>query len=176
MAFTVQTDGPVVPGANSFATVAFFRELLADRNIDTTAYTDQAVRGALVEATDYQDRLYPWIGWPTTDGGNRLGWPRSGAAVLPGAARYRPGYVIPDNVVPLSIQEATVWFALARLESGVPLSERRQQNAKKLKSKSIGSIDKTWASPLAVDRFPAGEQCLTGLWLIDSANGALLKR
>ena len=176
MAFTVQGDGSAVLGANSFATVEFFRALLADRNIDTAAYADQAVQGALVEATDYQDRLYPWIGWPTTDAQNRLGWPRSGAQVLPGAVRYRPGYVIPDNVMPLSIQEATVWFALARLESGLPLAERRQTNAKKLKVKKIGPIEKTWASPLTADRFPTAEQCLNGLWWIDNANGAMMRR
>lgn len=153
-----------MPGANSFATVAFFRSLTADRAIVTTAYADPAVEGALVEATDHQDGIYPWIGEPTTDDESRTGWPRRSAVVLEGSVRFRVGLLIPDTIVPLSVREATVWFALARLETGRPLAEIRRSLSAVLKSKKIGPIEKVWDRPSASDRFPRAERCLSGLW------------
>lgn len=176
MAFTPQTDGPVVLGANSFATVAFFRSLLADRNISTTAYNDVAVQGALIEATDHQDGIYPWIGYPTTDDESRVGWPRRSAVVLEGSVKLRPGLLIPDTIVPLAVREATVWFALARLESGKPLAEIRRAVSAVLKSKKIGPIEKVWENPSATDRFPRAERCLSGFWYEDAASTIRLVR
>ncbi len=48
-------DGSGVQGANSYTTVARFREYFLDRDIDVTGYSDNTVKSILIAATDYID-------------------------------------------------------------------------------------------------------------------------
>lgn len=62
MAFSVQNDTGTVTDANAYITVAEFHAYWADRNVDTSAMTDEQVQGRIVEATQYIDTRYQYAG------------------------------------------------------------------------------------------------------------------
>lgn len=77
MALIVQDDNGQVAGANAYVTVAEYRAYHADRGVDVTAQTDDAVAAAIVRATQYLDVRFYFIGvkknreqttqWPRSD-------------------------------------------------------------------------------------------------------------
>lgn len=65
MAFVVQQDIPVA-GANSYGTVAGFREYHADRG-RTFAEADAVIQTWLIQGTDYVDTRFRYKGWREQD-------------------------------------------------------------------------------------------------------------
>lgn len=61
MNFVVE-DGTGLPNANSYCEVDFFRDYWSDRGVDYTGKTDEELQGLLVQATQYIDRSYRYIG------------------------------------------------------------------------------------------------------------------
>lgn len=61
MNFVVE-DGTGLPNANSYCEVDFFRDYWSDRGVDYTGKTNEELQGLLVQATQYIDRGYRYIG------------------------------------------------------------------------------------------------------------------
>jgi hypothetical protein len=64
MALTKQTHAGDVDNANSYADVASMRAYYADRSVDLSPFSDVLLSKALVEATDFLDSRYAFIGTP----------------------------------------------------------------------------------------------------------------
>jgi len=97
--------------SNAYCTVAQATAFLDERlhtqpwYAQPTDVTLQSQReAALITATRLLDEQIRWAGTPSTST-QALGWPRSGLTVLGGQA-------IPPDVVPVTIQRATAYYAL----------------------------------------------------------------
>ena len=55
MALVTQDDTGLVPNANGYISVAYFKSYFADRNIEIDDFDDTQIEGAIVSATDYID-------------------------------------------------------------------------------------------------------------------------
>jgi len=62
MSFIVE-DGSGITDANSYVTIDEFKEYWTDRNIDYTEKTDAEVQACLINATQYIDNNYTFIGY-----------------------------------------------------------------------------------------------------------------
>ena len=123
MAFVVE-DGTGKSDANSYSTVADFRAYCADRAIDVTADTDEAIQGNLVDGTDYVDLSYTFIGEATTDTQN-LQFPRT---------KDEEDYGVPAKVI-----AATIEMAL-NARSGIDLFSDTDKNVTSKREK-VGVIE-----------------------------------
>lgn len=107
MAFTVE-DGTGVAGANSFTTVAYFRDYFTDRGIsgtDSTSIPDATLQSLLIRATDYIVKRFGtrFNGSRATDT-QSLPFPREGI--------YIDSVEVDDASVPDALQQATCEYAL----------------------------------------------------------------
>ena len=66
MAFIVE-DGTGLSDANSYASVQEYRDYAELRNIDVTLELDATIQGYLINATDYVELTYEYIGEALTD-------------------------------------------------------------------------------------------------------------
>lgn len=173
MAFTVQTLPPTA-GANAYITAAFFREYHADRGrdySDTTDHPDTTVQAWIVQASQYADVRFGYVGYrysadQTTE------WPRSSAYNDRG-----------DRVVgiPLALQQAVAEYAL-RAQSGDLLADpERDGSGQEVKSKSetVGPISERIEyveyGGLVMPIYPLADNILKAAGLIESggASGGL---
>jgi hypothetical protein len=103
--------------STSYVTVAQATALL-QAHLDTQAWyaqlpSDEVTlvakrEAALMTATRFLDTQMTWAGSPTTDT-QSLGWPRTGVTT-------RQGRTVDPLTVPVAVQEATAFYALALLE------------------------------------------------------------
>lgn len=107
MSFTPET-GLVVPGANSYATVAYADAYFEDRDPAWAALTVPEKQRALVRATDYLEQRYV-LRWRGTrvEPLHTLSWPRRGAFL-----EGDPVRPVPDDSVPSALIAATCELAL----------------------------------------------------------------
>lgn len=105
-AFVVE-DGTGVEDANSYTTVAFadtYISINAQQSPLWDALAPEAKEHLLARATQFLDRMIQWKGEKTIED-SPLRWPRSGV--------YDTDHIlIPDNVIPRVLQEATAELAI----------------------------------------------------------------
>lgn len=108
MAFTVE-DGTIVENSNAYITVAFFTAFHEDRGTDISAYDDEGIQKAIVQATDYVDKRFGvrFVG-VKRDREQSLQWPRMNAWT------NQKDY-INTNVVPLELKRAVAEYAYLAL-------------------------------------------------------------
>jgi hypothetical protein len=132
MALIVE-DGSIVPGAESYATVAQFHSYFALRGTDVTALSDAQVEQLLRQSTDYMQGYYG-LAWK----GNRMGpiqvldWPRYNVTLpdLPGGYGSYP-YIVPPFTVPLRVVNACIVLAwIANSGALAPDLERQTKREK----------------------------------------------
>lgn len=142
MAFVVE-DGTALPDANSMASVEQADAYHADRGNEAWADLDEdEKKQLLIKASEYlsDDMKFPWVGSKVRyDQG--MPWPRTGAY-------DRDGTVVPDNVVPPKVVQATCYLALiAQTEDLNPPQDRG------------GAVKREKVGPLETEYFegaPAG--------------------
>jgi len=78
MAFLVE-DGTGLATSNSYLSVAGFKIYHTDRKRDFSVHTDETIQSALIEASDYIDRRYVYVGYRTRGRAQAMEWPRSSA-------------------------------------------------------------------------------------------------
>lgn len=174
MPFTVQaSDGNHVAGANSYITVAFFRDYHTQRGnaLPAAAAQDSAVEQALVRATDYLDGRFRFVGQRVYGREQSTEWPRSDA-------RDADGYDV--NGVPPEVMEAVAEYALrsflrplnpdpTRDASGAVVTSRSEQVGPIAKSVTLAAGG-NWMPP----KYPAADQKLRRAGLVRSG-GELLR-
>lgn len=110
MALTVET-GSCVPTANAFVTRAELIAYAADYYPDTTVASDTDTDAAIMRASSWLSAFPEWDGTMACGRGLQgLAWPRSGVTDCNGDS-------IPDDEVPLEVQQATYIAALAELST-----------------------------------------------------------
>ena len=110
MALTVET-GNCVPAANAFVTRAELIAYAADYYPDTTVASDTDTDAAIMRASSWLSTFPEWDGTMACGRGLQgLAWPRSGVTDCNGDS-------IPDDEVPLEVQQATYIAALAELST-----------------------------------------------------------
>jgi hypothetical protein len=116
MAIIVE-DGTLVPDANAYITVQFFRDWHSARGIaaaasNTGAYTDALIEPAIVKATDYVDKRFgtKFVG-ELRDRDQSLMWPRSDAWT-------NQGDYIQTSTIPKELKRAVVEYSLIALKLG----------------------------------------------------------
>lgn len=108
MAFLVE-DGTGLSASNSYLSVADFKTYHSDRGADFSAYSELDIQNALVQATDYIDRRYPYKGYRSQGRDQALEWPRN-SVVDP------DGYTVDSDSVPNEVEWACSDLALTALD------------------------------------------------------------
>lgn len=104
-------DGTGVVNANSYTSVEFaldYSEIVTTKTAAWQQLEEDEQQRLLVRASKQLDARIVWNG-KRVDPSSGLAWPRSGVVV--------DGVCIPDDVVPLILQEATVEFALYLMDT-----------------------------------------------------------
>lgn len=163
MSFIVE-DGSMPPNANSFASLAFFRDYVTDRNYTVQmAWTDAQIQANLIRATDFFQARYSLAvtGFPVTQQ-QSLCFPRNQCRKQQGAdgfgmnAAYGAIDVyIPATIVPLEVQKAVCELAITA-DSGMLMPDIAKEDYNTI-SEKIGPIstDYTRSSRLAYNLFRA---------------------
>lgn len=102
MPFLVE-NGTGVAGANSYASVAFYRTYWSERGRDVTGQTDDSVQSYLIRATDFIEKRHgsQWRGTRSTLV-QSLGFPREGVTI--------DGVTIDRDMLPYSLLAATAEY------------------------------------------------------------------
>ena len=136
MAFTLQTNPPT-PEANAYVSVAEFRAYHADRGRDlsnTTTYPDATVQAAIVNATQYLDIRFEFVGY-RVEADQTTEWPRSAAYNSRGDRQVG---------IPRPVKQATMEYAYRALTStdGLLADPDRDASGQFVKSRSetVGPI------------------------------------
>lgn len=120
----------IVVGTNTYISVADADAYwLARGNATWAAATDAVKEKALLEATQYIDGTYNFIGY-VDDYNQTLAWPRDAAEILEGNFR---GVYIEDDVIPRQVKDATCELALEALSVRLQPSEARGGGIKREK-------------------------------------------
>lgn len=131
MALIVQQEPPV-EGANSYASVAAFKEYHGNRGVDLTSYGDQQIEFALIKATQFLDVRFDYVGYQYAKGQDTE-WPRSSAYDKRG-----------DRLdgIPKRVVWATCEYALRALAADLLADPERDPTGRAVKSKSeeVGPI------------------------------------
>lgn len=108
MTFTVE-DGSIVAEANAYITVAFMQSFHETRGKDLSAFDDEGLQQAIVQATDYVDKRFGvrFVG-RKRDREQSLQWPRLSAWT------NQRDYINSD-VVPLELKRAVAEYAFLAL-------------------------------------------------------------
>ena len=158
MAFTVET-GAALAGANSYATTDEADDYFFDRNM--LSWTDAeltAKEKALLDASQYLDATYRWVGARKTQA-QGLGWPRS-------VARDGDGFSIADGIVPRKVKEAAFELALVALTADLlaPL-ERGGAIKRKLEKVDVIEEETEYQDGAPAHRtYPLVDRMLAGLY------------
>ena len=158
MAFTVET-GAAIAGANSYATTDEADDYFFDRS--SSSWTDAeliAKERALLDASQYLDATYRWVGAKKTQA-QGLGWPRA-------AACDPDGFSIATNIVPGKVKEAAFELALVALAADL-LSPLERGGAIKRKLEKVDVIEEEteYQDGAPSNRtYPLVDRMLTGLY------------
>ena len=144
MALIVES-GSIVPGAESYCTVAFANTYHASRGNTAWEALDDAddKEPALRRATDYMLQTYRgrWKGYRVSST-QPLNWPREAVVLGDGPNNY--GDVVANTIVPLEVKNACAEYALRAVTSQLAADLTRGTL-----SESVGEISVTYdpASP-----------------------------
>lgn len=105
MAFTVQNDDGTISGANAYITVAEFKNYHDDRGNDYGTYTTPEIEAAIVNATDYTDERWEFLGEPRNHSQDTE-WPRLDV-------EDSKGIIV--RGIPSEVKEATAEYAIRHL-------------------------------------------------------------
>lgn len=96
----IPEDGTCVADANAFVTRAVFLAWAADYRPDLDVSDTAAVDAAIIRASSWLSTFPDWEGRRTCGRNQGLSWPRENVTDC-------DGNTIPDDVVPLEVQQAT---------------------------------------------------------------------
>jgi hypothetical protein len=135
MAFTPQDDTGSVTGANAYGSVALFKVYHTDRGNDYSSYTDQEIEQAIVNAADYLDYRWCFVGIRLTQD-QETEWPRRDA-------EDSQGYV--HTGIPRAVLEATYEYAFIDLGSPLDPSPSRDDRGRSVveKVEKVGPLLET---------------------------------
>ncbi len=158
MAFTVE-DGSGVAGANSYATTDEADDYFFDR--DLPAWTEAEVivkEKALLDASQYMDATYRWIGAKKTQA-QGLGWPRFGAC-------DPDGFTIASDIVPRKVSEAAFELAFEALTADLlPSLERGGAIKRKMEKVDVIEEETEFQDSAPAHRsYPLIDRLLAGLY------------
>jgi len=154
-AFIVE-DGTIVPEATSYVTVAEADDYLSIKSnaADWTALADGVVQNYLMWATRILDQraVFP-NSTPTEPDNQSLRWPRQ-------YAYDREGDLIPDDVIPDQIKEATIEIAFNLFDQGIDPSSGGSSGSaggaiKRIKA-AVVEIEYTEGVSATTSAFPTG--------------------
>jgi hypothetical protein len=134
------------PASNAYLTVAEATAFL-DERLNTQPWyvqpqdvTLQAQReAALITATRLLDEQVRWVGTPSSST-QALGWPRSGLS-------FSLGQAIPPDVIPLTIQRATAYYALHLLRDTSEVTTTTTTGSGVVKRRSLGETTVEYFQP-----------------------------
>lgn len=116
-------------GTNTYVDLTDANQYWLDRNNSTWSSTSDADKQkALLEATQYIDNAYEFVGWQNTE--NVLAFPRNGVTVLNGNLR---GVTYDSSVIPPQIINACCELALEAVSSRLRPAQERGGAVKKEK-------------------------------------------
>lgn len=164
MAFLAE-DGTGLPGANSYATIAFADEYLGERAVAAWTGTDEQKESYLIQATDYIETVFGWrfVGEKLTEE-QGLSWPRSNAIT-------NGGVELADDIVPLAVMRACCQYAVRAISGPLmpdPTVDATGFNVVTTKKK-VGPIEKEFrvmnssGSPILIRSYPAADGLLASL-------------
>lgn len=171
MSFVVEDGSGTNPAANSYVSVAEFRNFWADHGFDTVPFTDSQVQVALMQTTEYLEQRFAlvWYGAQLLPGTQPLSWPRQciwiDCALLP--------------PIPNQLKKAV--FEYAKRQVGgkdlLPDPTNLDATGQPIKSSTVkvGPIEKTVAyanTGLLILELPSADFYLRGL-KFDSASTAI---
>src|SRR4030095_4494718 len=135
------------PASTSYVTVTQATALL-QAHLDTHAWyaqlpSDEVTllakrEAALMTATRFLETQMLWAGSPTSDT-QALGWPRTGVTT-------RQGQAVDPQTIPLTVQEATAFYALALLE----------ESSASASGVEAGSVKRTVMGETSIEYFQPG--------------------
>lgn len=150
----VVEDGSGTADANSYADVAGFRNFhtsrgLADAELDAGVYVEEAIKAALIRATDYIDKRYgAKFKGAKTSRTNELEFPRVDVGL-------RGGYALPSNEIPGALKKATFEYAQITLTVAAELLPTPVPNFNKFDA-STGEIVAQTGGQITRDRSRVG--------------------
>lgn len=163
MALLVQDDSASVDGANAYVTVAEFKAYHDARGNDYSTYSDTDIEEAIVDATDFMDGRWYFVGSQYRPG-QRTAWPRLNA--FDSSDNLRQG-------VPIEVKDACCEYAFVALSQELDPDPERDDTGQPV-SKKVDKVDvlmeeRTYAGAAAYrrPRYPKGDDRLmtTGLVL-----------
>lgn len=113
--------GAGLPDANSYVTVLFADSYVTQRSLDGwLTLTTADKEAALINATDFVEATFSesFRGFKRTES-QALSWPRSGAIV--------DDFLIPENSIPVRLQQAVVQAALRSAAGDVLIQDQSQR-------------------------------------------------
>lgn len=171
MTLILQDDTGTVPDANAYIDVAFFKAYHDARGNDYSARTDVQIEQDIVNATDYLDQRFTYVGQRLSGRPQTTEWPRMDAF-------DRDRYSV--NGIPAEVQEATAEYALrAGIAALNPDPDRDETGAAiASKSESVGPISEsiTYVSGavFTMPKYPAADARMYRTGLI-RAGGTVLR-
>lgn len=133
MAFIVE-DGSIVPNANAYIEVQFYKDYWGERNVDITGQADADIEAAIILATQYIDNANSWKGYIVTDD-QSLDWPRS-------SVWDKDGRDIDYQSIPLDVKRATAEYAYRSITNADGLlPDPTDTGAIKSQSDKVGSLE-----------------------------------
>ena len=168
-------DGTVVEDANAYATIAFvdaYHELRA--NVDWTNATVAGKVAAIVQATDYIDSRWRFVG-TRADEDQTLEWPRDDATDA-------NGYDQEDNV-PLVVQQVMADYALRALSAPLmPDPTIDEENGKFItyKREKVGPLEEEtryseYRGRVTIRPYPTADRRMLASGLVITSNGRVVR-
>jgi hypothetical protein len=162
MAFIVQEDTPVTD-ANSYVSVAYFRDYHADRGTDNSSHRDEDVQIALIKATQYVDLRFKYVG-ERVSRTQELEWPRQFAYNDRG-----------DTVIglPSPVKQATCEYAIIALARDLlpsPVDADGVNRVVKSRSETLGPLERKFEYDTKqgynLPEYPKADRLLIGRGLV----------
>jgi len=172
MSLIVQDSSGSVSGANSYVTVAEFKVYHDDRGNDWViiADSDTAIEQALIQATDYLDQRFTFVGKRKQGRQQSTEWPRINAWDI---GRY---YI---NDIPIEIKEAVNEYAFRALSAPLISDPDRDSTGGIIQSKSesVGplseSVTYVGGAAYTMPKYPAADMKLKKTGLVISGGTVL---
>ena len=128
MTLTLQDNAGTVAGANAYISVADFKAYHDVRGNSYSAYTDTEIDNAIIQATDYVDVRFNFVGWKLSGRDQTTEWPRAGAI-------DRQGWRVQD--IPEEVKDGVAEYALRSLEVGLMVNPVIDKTGREVESTEI---------------------------------------
>lgn len=170
MAFTVE-DGTGVAGANAYCTVAFYKAHQKDRGVAVTQGGGE-IEVAIVKATTYMESRWRFVGVRKTAA--------QGAHFPASHGFYWDGRVVPNDEVPIEVQESCADYTLIALteelapaptfdDSNAIITKRREKAAVVEEEYEFGG----GGTPRTFRKYPIPDRRLMNAGLVVNGNAML---